>query len=94
MVGQRAGIAAVRRHRVPAWWTDAKLGIFVHWTPASVPGFAPVDSEIGALLARRDPSALAWSPYAEWYQNSLRFPDSPAARFHACLLYTSPSPRD
>ena len=83
MVGSRAEIRAVRRHRVPAWWTDAKLGIFVHWTPASVPAFAPVDSGIGALLARRDPSALAWSPYAEWYQNSLRFPDSPAARFHA-----------
>lgn len=22
---------------VPAWWRDAKLGIFIHWTPASVP---------------------------------------------------------
>ena len=82
-MGSRADVKAVRRHRVPAWWTDAKLGIFVHWTPASVPAFAPVDSEIGDLLARRDPGAMAWSPYAEWYQNSLRFPDSPAARFHA-----------
>ena len=31
----------MREHRVPEWWRDAKLGIFVHWTPASVPGFAP-----------------------------------------------------
>ena len=34
----------LRRRRVPAWWQDAKLGIFVHWTPASVPGFAPSTS--------------------------------------------------
>jgi len=68
---------------VPAWWSDAKLGIFVHWTPASVPAFAPVDSNMGELLARGDPQAMAWSPYVEWYQNSLRFPESPAARFHA-----------
>jgi alpha-L-fucosidase len=59
------------------------LGIFVHWTPASVPAFAPLDSDMGDLLARGDARAMAWSPYVEWYQNSLRFPESPAARFHA-----------
>jgi alpha-L-fucosidase len=68
---------------VPAWWSDAKLGIFVHWTPASVPAFAPVDSDIGELMARGDPHAMAWSPYVEWYENSLRFPESPVSRFHA-----------
>ncbi|HEX7353230.1 MAG TPA: alpha-L-fucosidase [Mycobacteriales bacterium] len=81
-MSSRSAVAAIRRHRVPAWWSDAKLGIFVHWTPASVPAFAPVDAEIGELLARRDPHALAWSPYSEWYENSMRFPDSPAARHH------------
>ena len=40
----RSELKALRRHRVPTWWSDAKLGIFVHWTPASVAGFAPVDS--------------------------------------------------
>jgi alpha-L-fucosidase len=68
---------------VPAWWSDAKLGIFVHWTPASVPAFAPVDSDMGDLLARGDTRAMAWSPYVEWYENSLRFPESPVAQFHA-----------
>ena len=43
-------LKALRRHRVPAWWHDAKLGIFVHWTPASVPAFAPVDVDIGELV--------------------------------------------
>jgi alpha-L-fucosidase len=81
--GSRALTNSVRRHRVPAWWGDAKLGIFVHWTPASVPAFAPVDGDLGELLARGDPDAMAWSPYVEWYENSLRFPQSPVARFHA-----------
>jgi alpha-L-fucosidase len=79
----RTLVRSVRRHRVPAWWSDAKLGIFVHWTPASVPAFAPLDSDMSDLLARGDARAMAWSPYVEWYENSLRFPESPAARFHA-----------
>jgi alpha-L-fucosidase len=75
-------LRALRAHRVPAWWSDAKLGIFVHWTPASVPAFAPVDVDIGELVRSGRRDALAFSPYAEWYENSLRFPDSPAARHH------------
>ncbi|MBS1837440.1 MAG: alpha-L-fucosidase [Actinobacteria bacterium] len=78
----RTELQALRRHRVPAWWSDAKLGIFVHWTPASVAGFAPVDSEIGGLLAAGSPEALAENPYTEWYENSLRFPTSSASRHH------------
>jgi alpha-L-fucosidase len=80
----------LRRHRVPTWWQDAKLGIFVHWTPASVPGFAPVDAEIGELLAAGRPDALAHSPYTEWYENSLRFPDSPVARHHRAVYGDRP----
>ncbi len=78
----RTDLKALRRHRVPPWWSDAKLGIFVHWTPASVAGYAPVDSDIGELLAAADPEALAENPYTEWYENSLRFPNSSASRYH------------
>ena len=83
-------LQALRRHRVPSWWSDAKLGIFVHWTPASVPAFAPVDADIGELLQSSRSDALAWSPYAEWYENSLRFPDSPAAQHHREVYGTRP----
>jgi len=72
----------LRRHRVPAWWQDAKLGIFVHWTIASVPAFAPVGIDFSTLLKSEERSAYSMSPYVEWYQNSLRFPDSPVARHH------------
>jgi alpha-L-fucosidase len=82
-VGGRDLVRTVRRHRVPAWWQDAKLGIFVHWTPASVPAFAPTDADIGELLASGAPDAMSRSPYAEWYENSLRFPGSPVAAHHA-----------
>jgi len=82
MAGARAQLRALRRRVVPQWWSDAKLGIFVHWTPASVPGFAPVDAGIGELLMSGERNALKNSPYSEWYENSLRFPDSAVSRHH------------
>ncbi|MGH8976874.1 MAG: alpha-L-fucosidase [Acidimicrobiia bacterium] len=85
MVLRDPALQRLRRRRVPTWWQDAKLGIFVHWTPASVPGFAPVDMEINSLMASGRRDALAWSPYAEWYENSLRFADSPVAQHHATV---------
>ncbi|MFZ4519659.1 MAG: alpha-L-fucosidase [Microthrixaceae bacterium] len=89
-MGTRGELKELRRHRVPAWWRDAKLGIFVHWTPASVPGWAPVDSHIGDLLGAGRSDALADNPYTEWYENSLRFPDSPASRHHRATYGTKP----
>jgi alpha-L-fucosidase len=41
----------------PAWFTNAKFGIFIHWGVYSVPGYAPVI-----------PGKLA---YAEWYWNAM-----------------------
>jgi alpha-L-fucosidase len=35
-----ATLESVRRHPLPDWYQDAKLGIFVHWGLYSVPGFA------------------------------------------------------
>ena len=42
----------------PAWFTDAKFGIFIHWGLYSVPAFAAVNVKDE-------------NPYAEWYWNSL-----------------------
>jgi alpha-L-fucosidase len=41
----------------PAWFSDAKFGIFIHWGVYSVPSYAPVI-----------PGKLA---YAEWYWNAM-----------------------
>ena len=35
---------------LPSWFDDAKLGIFVHWTAASVPAFAPVTESPSAVV--------------------------------------------
>ncbi|MCC6791481.1 MAG: alpha-L-fucosidase [Thermomicrobiales bacterium] len=67
----------------PAWYDDAKLGIFVHWGLYSVPGWAPT---IGTLAEA--PERLGWqawfrdTAYAEWYANSLKIPGSRVAAYH------------
>ncbi len=71
---------SLSRHALPGWYDDCKLGIFIHWGLYSVPAWAEVTWELGG-----EPSAEAWfrhNPYAEWYQNTIRIPDSPARRRH------------
>ena len=47
---------SVDKRSTPAWFSDAKFGIFIHWGTYSVPAYAPVI-----------PGKLA---YAEWYWNA------------------------
>ena len=69
---------------VPAWYDDAKLGIFVHYGLYSVPGWAVVDG--GDIT--RTVKELGWpghfraNPYAEWYLNTLRIQGSPTQEYH------------
>lgn len=77
-------LESLRSHDVPRWFRDAKLGIFVHWYPATIPAFAPLTDDPFALAAEHGwERALSHSPYAEWYQNSLAIPGSPVAAHHA-----------
>ncbi len=48
---------SVDKRPTPAWFGDAKFGIFIHWGTYSVPAYAPVI-----------PGKLA---YAEWYWNAM-----------------------
>ncbi len=76
-------LASLKSHPLPAWYDDAKLGIFIHWTPASVPGWAPTPGELADLVARRGWRYwLKNNPYTEWYANSLRIAGSPAQQYH------------
>jgi len=69
---------------LPAWFDAAKLGIFVHWTAAAVPAYAPVTESPFDLAADGGwEEAMRCSPYVEWYQNSIAIEDSPAALHHA-----------
>jgi alpha-L-fucosidase len=75
---------SVRTHGVPDWYDDAKLGVFLHWGPYSVPGWAPRVPDIQEMLVRSGPRRmLRENPYAEWYLNTMRIRGSPTARHHA-----------
>lgn len=74
-------LESVKTHPLPAWYHDAKFGIFVHWGIYSVPAFAPRGDLAAEKLIKGEVS-FADSPYAEWYQNSLRIQDSPVHRHH------------
>ena len=64
---------------LPTWFDDAKFGIFVHWTAAAIPAFAPVPAKDAAHDWFR---SMGDSPYVEWYQNSLSIEGSPVHRHH------------
>lgn len=75
---------SVGTHEVPAWFDDAKLGVFLHWGLYSVPGWAPQVPDVQEVLRTRGPAAmLRENPYAEWYLNTMRLPGSPTAIHHA-----------
>jgi alpha-L-fucosidase len=71
---------SLKKHQVPAWYRNAKLGIFIHWGLYSVPAWAPTTGELGKVAPDR---WFVENPYAEWYLNSLRIEDSPTAKHHA-----------
>ena len=70
-------LESLDRHPLPAWYADAKLGIFIHWGLYSVPGWAPVRS--GHDFASSD--YIRDDPYAEWYYNTMRVPGSPTMKY-------------
>ena len=78
-----ANIESLSQHQVPAWFHDAKLGIFVHWGLYSVPAYAPTEfGEINETFKRGGRFHFSHNPYAEWYLNSMKFREGPYWRYH------------
>jgi alpha-L-fucosidase len=79
-----ADLKSIQTHPLPAWYAEAKFGIFVHWGLFSVPAFAPTRQGDYLEMMRKYPQAyvFAHQPYAEWYLNSLRIPGSPTHQYH------------
>lgn len=74
---------SVSTHPLPAWYDDAKIGIFIHWGLYSVPAWAPRVGNIQDLVRQRGLDGLMReNPYSEWYLNSLRVPGSPTQAHH------------
>ena len=74
---------SVATHRIPQWFDDAKLGVFIHWGLYSIPGWAPQVENIQALLHSEGPAGmLRNNPYAEWYRNTMQISQSPTWQHH------------
>jgi alpha-L-fucosidase len=70
---------SLNRHPLPAWYADAKLGIFIHWGLYSVPGWAPLVHPNHDFTSQ---DYIDNNPYAEWYLNSIRLEHSPTHAYH------------
>jgi alpha-L-fucosidase len=81
-----------RSRATPQWYDDAKLGVFIHWGPASVPAFAagsPLNpGELVEMLFYDSPRKDL--PYADWYLNAMSYADSETARHHAATYGNAP----
>jgi alpha-L-fucosidase len=75
-------LESLNRHRVPAWFEDAKLGIFIHWGLFSIPGFAPRLDHVSEAFTKHYRLSAVMTPYTEWYENAIRVPESPSAEHH------------
>lgn len=83
----------LRRSRdTPQWYDDAKLGVFIHWGPASVPAFAAGSplrpGELVDMLFYDSPRKDL--PYADWYLNAMSYSDSETAKHHAAVYGDAP----
>jgi alpha-L-fucosidase len=82
----------LRSREIPKWYDEAKLGIFIHWGPASVPAFAsgpplqPGELE-EVMFGESERKEL---PYADWYLNNMNYPDTQTARHHAATYRNAP----
>jgi len=74
-----ATLESLNKHPLPAWYADAKLGIFIHWGLYSVPGWA-VLTPPGEKLSEQE--QVKRNAYAEWYLNTLRLDGSPTQAYH------------
>ena len=73
---------SLKNHKIPNWFNDAKLGIFIHWGLFSVPAFAITGMDLNESMKRGIEEHFKNNPYAEWYLNSLRIPESPTQEYH------------
>lgn len=71
---------SVKKHKVPQWYDDDKVGIFIHWGPYSVPAWAPPTVELGAI--EPDERWFCNNPYSEWYLNSVKVGSGPTYEHH------------
>jgi alpha-L-fucosidase len=83
-------LESLNAHKIPEWYDDAKFGIFVHWGLFSIPGFASRSGSISDAFRDRYDTAVAHTPYTEWYWNAIRVPESESAAHHREVWHDAP----
>ncbi|MCU0392037.1 MAG: alpha-L-fucosidase [Thermoflexibacter sp.] len=74
-------VESLKDRTTPAWFGNAKLGIFIHWGLYSVPAWAEPTISVDKVTDWKE--FYRNNPYAEWYLNSLRIKNSPTKAYHA-----------
>ena len=91
MGSYEATFDSLRERPLPAWFDDAKFGIFVHWYPSSVPAYAPLTADPFTVAREQgDYIAFTESPYSEWYMNSLAIEGSSVHEHHRATYGDKP----
>ena len=81
---------SLKTHPLPQWYADGKFGIFIHWGLFSVPGYASGTERISETFARHYWSAIARTPYTEWYWNAIKVRGTPSAAYHRAFWHDMP----
>lgn len=67
---------------LPQWFDDAKFGIFIHWGMFAIPAYAETNNNIYETFRNEYDTAVARTPYSEWYANAIKVPGTPAYEHH------------
>ena len=73
-------LKSIKEHKIPKWFLDDKIGIFIHWGIYSVPSWATPNYELGEV--DDDEKWYTENPYAEWYYNTMNIKGSSANLHH------------
>lgn len=74
-------VESLKTRLTPAWFANAKFGIFIHWGLYSVPCWATPTTTPDKVTDWN--YFYTNNPYAEWYLNTLRINGSPTQSYHA-----------
>ena len=69
---------SLNEHKLPKWFMDSKLGIFIHWGVYAVPAWAPAYDEKKEYYNEE----IGHHPYSELYGWGMMYKDSPVWKYH------------
>jgi alpha-L-fucosidase len=85
-----ADLQSLGARPLPAWYDEAKFGVFIHWGMFAIPAFAARLGGISDAFKTDYDRAVALTPYTEWYANAIKVPGTPSAEFHQATYGDAP----